>query len=273
MPTPHVAIAPAPRPLAGFRVKRPALDVRASTILALQGGGELRSPTEAEWNIAGRCERPVSIQQDGFGHHHGTGKETKWEPGRTLAMSVKCRQCPQCLRERRLLWGNRAVQEYRASSRTWFGTLTIAPENRYRFLALTRQRLDAQHCDLAGLTPRQQFAEVHKTTGPVVTEYIKSLRGSRKSALPFRFLLTVEPHKDWTPHYHMLVHEVTDLHPVRKAILDGRWKHGFSQWRLVLDNKAAFYAAKYLGKFSMARVQASKNYGEANQALSIGSQL
>jgi hypothetical protein len=72
----------------------------------------------------------------------------------------------------------------------------------------------------------------------------------------------VEPHKDWTPHYHLLVHEVHPLLPIPQRRLSGIWPHGHTAFRLAKTDKVAFYAAKYLAKCSVARVRASKNYGQ-----------
>lgn len=180
-------------------------------------------------------------------------------------MLVQCRQCSGCLRARASMWGEAAVSEWKRWPRSWFGTLTFAPENRYRFQVLTRARLDVCGIKIEELTPLERFREYARDTGPLVTRYLRRLRkGTKKDGIDrtiFRYLLTVEPHKDWVPHYHLLVHESNPLMPVRKKALDHYWNQGFCQWRLIKDERAAFYAAKYLGKYSMARVRASECYG------------
>jgi hypothetical protein len=251
-----------------FRVRRPAADVRAATVAALANGGVIHSPIYASWGIAGRCIRPVHVEQIGEHHmelslHNG---QRQLQTGRTLGLEVACRQCRECLKTRQRLWGNRAVQEWKDSPRTWFGTLTFSPSERYRLQLLTRRRLERQGVTLEELTPVERFREQAKETGKEVQDFIRRLRrGSKRQKRPpavFRFFLAIEPHKDWTPHYHVLVHEVSEALPVTKATLEVAWPLGFTQWRLVKDARAAFYAAKYLGKYSVARVRASEFYGD-----------
>jgi hypothetical protein len=210
--------------------------------------------------------------QDGF---------PRLQPGRVLSMMAPCRKCKACLWARQKMWGQRAVAEWKATERaglrSWFGTLTFAPEQRFLVTAQARKRLDGQGVNLEGLPPYEQFRELHREMGPLVTKYLKRLRaGNRKAGMPavaFRQFLTVEPHKDWSPHYHLMVHESDLLKPVLKKCLDGQWPYGFVQWRLVKEGpdektgkfytgeQRAFYVAKYLGKLSIARVRASANYG------------
>jgi hypothetical protein len=261
--------------------------VRAASVTALQHGGVIIPPslypestgTRVEWDIAPRCERPIEIVEEGEGHYQPSRSrmELEWQPNRTLAKLVPCRQCASCLRSRALEWSNRSKREFQWTEnrglRTWFGTLTFAPVERFRILSSTRRRLDAVGVDLASLNPVDRYREQHRETGPLVSKFIRSLRKGRKKLgqkpMFFRYLLTVEPHKDWTPHYHLMVHEIVDLHPVRKQDLEDRWaKLGFSHWRLVKDPMAAAYAAKYLGKFSTARVRASKRYGDVGNTSS-----
>jgi hypothetical protein len=184
-------------------------------------------------------------------------------------MQVACGHCPTCLRRRRVSFGRRAVNEFKVSPRTWFGTLTFSPEKRFRNLALTRARLDSWGTDLASLSPVDRYREQHRETGPLVSKFFRALRKGRKKLKIerqyFRYLLTVEPHADWTPHYHVVLHEVSELAPVRKTALEALWPHGHVHWRLVQDPEAAFYAAKYLGKFASARVRVSKRYGKTSE--------
>src|SRR6185312_15679776 len=149
-----------------------------------------------------------------------------------------------------------------------FGTLTFRPEVRYLLLTAARSRLDREGICLEALPPKEQFAELHHETGHLVTNFLKDLRNGRlKSKVKparFRYLLTVEPHSDWFPHYHVLLHEVDPLKPLRNAGLETLWKdHGFCKFRVARSTNACLYAAKYLSKVSFARVRASVNYGEA----------
>jgi lambda repressor-like predicted transcriptional regulator len=180
-------------------------------------------------------------------------------------MAVQCRKCSWCLQNRGEDFGKRAVIEFERSSRTWLGTLTLHEQARYLFLAQTRARLDKRGVDLAKLTRQEQFVELHHEIGPRVTGYLhrvrKGLRTKGESPVRFRYLLSVEPHQDWIPHYHVLIHEVSPLTPLRKTRLKHHWPHGFSHFKLVTHEAGCHYAAKYLGKFNGGRVRTSLNYG------------
>src|SRR5689334_12548131 len=137
------------------RLGRKASDVRALTVVALANGGWLDpenrpdGPQRALWNVAGGCEAPVSVLQTGEGHFRmdlGHGASQAWEPMRSLQMFVRCRKCGPCLNARSYRWGMRAVSEWLRGAlegqRTWFGTLTFRPEERYRIQAATEWRLN-----------------------------------------------------------------------------------------------------------------------------------
>jgi hypothetical protein len=180
-------------------------------------------------------------------------------------MALQCRKCSWCLQNRGEGFAKRAVIEFERSSRTWLGTLTLHEQARYLFLAETRARLDKRGVDLAKLTRQEQFEELHHEIGPRVTGYLhrvrKGLRTKGESPVRFRYLLSVEPHQDWIPHYHVLIHEVSPLTPLRKTRLKHHWPHGFSHFKLVTHEAGCHYAAKYLGKFNGGRVRTSLNYG------------
>jgi hypothetical protein len=264
-----------------FGVNRLASEVHELSLKALASGGVV-VPAECPeatgkhvaWNIAGRCVRPVDMVHIGRDSHEyslaglraGT-LSSAWQDNRMLRLRVPCRQCDDCLRKRRTKWGRGAVSEFRTSSRSWFGTLTFRPEFRYRLKAAVAMRLLAEGRRLEELEPVEQFRELCKEAGPLVTRFLDRLRNGpgrkdgEQQRIQFRYLLTVEPHADWFPHYHILIHEISDLMPIRENFLSAQWTHGHCKWRLVKDDRAAKYVAKYLGKFSMARVRASKEYG------------
>jgi hypothetical protein len=118
---------------------------------------------------------------------------------------------------------------------------------------------------LAGCSPVERFRALHRELAPTVTKYLKRLRKGNKAEgwapARFRYLLTVEPHKDWMPHYHIILHEAEMGRSITWEEVNGQWKAGFDKFNLVQTEKAAFYAAKYLGKYAIARVQASSHYG------------
>lgn len=266
-------------------VRRRASDVRAASVVALQSGGQIAphpfiadAPQVVSWDLAGDCLSPWVMAQVGEGHFYGEkdekgnvvsrsfwrsddGASDTWEPGRTLEQKVRCRVCANCLRARGRLWFRRAVVEIKLWPRSWFVTLTFRPEERYRLLMVTRERVGPAYDRLSII---DQFRELLRTIGPLVTKWLKRLRkgGFGYAGSRFRYLLVVEKHEDGWPHFHALLHEVSELMPLRKAAIEGQWPHGFSQVRLVDDARGgARYVAKYLSKDAASRVRASKDYG------------
>lgn len=258
-------------------VRRKASDVRAASVVALQSGGQIAphpfladAPQVVSWDLAGDCLSPLVVAHVGEGHWHGDKelafrhlKGDVWEPMRTLEQKVRCRVCANCLRARGRLWFRRAVVEIRLWPRSWFVTLTFRPEERYRLLLETRQRVGAGYDRLSAL---DQFRELLRTIGPLVTKWLKRLRkgGFGYAGSVFRYLLVVEKHKDGWPHFHALLHEVSELAPLRYDAIVGQWRrhHGIAECELVKDVRGgARYVAKYLSKDAASRVRASKDYG------------
>lgn len=246
-------------------------------------------------DVSGRCKSPVMVAmtglQDGRLHRLKDIGDTirdvpflDWAPGLGYVdaygapvrlsggapnipvhvdLAVPCRRCEACLKRRAFEWTKRARVEIARASRTWFGTLTIAPEN--WFMIDARARL---HCRETGrgfdqLDPNERFRERHRQISFELTKFVKRVRKQSKASI--RFLLVAEAHKSGLPHYHMLVHEAKE--PVRERVLNGQWQLGFSQWRLVRDEMAASYICKYVAKSALARLRASKGYGSMPENL------
>lgn len=199
------------------------------------------------------CERPVPI--------HAIGLPSMFEGGNPLPveMGARCRQCEACLAHRRQLWTARAVHEIDVSARTWFGTLTVAPAHRFRFQVLAERAAGVSR--LSALEPAEQFRLVAAQLNMEATRFFKRLR---KQGAAFRYLLVTEAHKSGDPHLHLLLHESGE--PVRKATLESHWNVGFSQWKLVGNERgAAVYVCKYLAKDALTRVRSSQRYGQATK--------
>lgn len=199
---------------------------------------------------------------EGYGHIGG------FRPPESLTafVEVRCRKCEACLAYRRRLWTARAIAETRLSARTWFLTLTFAPEARFvmemRADKLSRQRRAER---LEAVASQERFALVAAETGREVTKYLKRVR--KNARVRFRYLQVVEAHKDGFPHYHLLIHEMANG-AISKRELQGAWRGGFSQAKLVntLDAKATGYVCKYLSKSAATRVRASQRYGRPTVA-------
>jgi len=179
-----------------------------------------------------------------------------------LYADAPCRKCPACLYARGRLWRNRAISEVRAAGRTWLGTLTFRPGARYLHLSNARARMHMNGLDFDALDRDDQYAELHRQCSTDITLFVKRLRKATGASI--RYIIVAEAHKDGEPHYHMLVHEQPSdaiLHRHLKAA----WQSGFSDWKLLTDERGVTYATKYLFKDARARVRASVGYG--NNAL------
>lgn len=229
---------------------------------ALDEGGALdtRTPGKVLWHIAGKCERPVV--RDLVGRNSGSlfrDRARVVSEGRVLIeLEARCRQCAPCLKARAYHWRMRAFAEVAAAKRTWFGTLTLRPEEQFKALSIARQKAASRDVDFEGMTSAEQFRGRHEAINPELTKYFKRIR--KESNAPLKYLLVAEAHKSGAPHYHYLIHEVSEA-TVTHSCLSKQWKLGFSQVALVKDKSAAAYVCKYLSKSALARVRASKDYG------------
>lgn len=171
--------------------------------------------------------------------------------------------------------------------RTWFGTLTVAPEWQRDAVAAafakwadstgrsSAEWWDEPQCD-------ERFRLVRDEMVGWVQRYWKRLRTGVKRcercypAKPrkksgewdhppaaFKYYLVFERHRSGLPHIHWLLHETGD--PILLKQLECAWPHGFTKVKLVKGNdirRAAFYVSKYLGKAVQARQIASTGYAK-----------
>lgn len=214
-----------------------------------------------------RCENPVEVYRNGthvnvvraqaeIRSHNGSHRMG-------IAMQVRCRRCHSCLEARARYWREAATRELALTAlrgaRTWFGTLTLAPENHAVAAYHGKSKI--------GLEEWSKLSELDRL--PLRNEWVNrqitlALKRLRKELGPntFRYLLVCEAHKSGLPHYHMLLHECSASAPIRKSVLNDLWRLGHSQWRLATTG-AGGYVAKYLSKAVQARVRASQHYGSA----------
>jgi len=205
-----------------------------------------------------RCSAPVIISAIGL----PSGILEAHKGPLPLEMSARCRKCEGCLEHRRRLWTARALEETNVARRTWFGTLTVRPEDRFRLKLKAEIRARKRGWEpLAEMAPSDAFKKVVDEHNREITLFFKRLR--KESGAPLRYLLVTEKHKSGDPHFHCLVHEASV--PVRKELLERQWPLGFSSWRLVRDAKSAFYVCKYLSKDNETRVRASVRYGRPDE--------
>lgn len=207
----------------------------------------------------GDCQAPIIMELQGkpyIGHPLGLYSKPHY-----LDLPVRCRKCENCLRHRQRLWTARAIDECALSHRNWFGTLTIRPEDRVRYLYDAQLRNDRATGDSWGATSSaDQYRYLCIAILPDVTKFLKRVR--KNAGTPFRYLLVTEAHEDGFPHLHMILHESEGS--IRKNVLEAAWRSGFSHWRLLRDGdpKGAYYACKYLSKSALTRIRASQRYGQ-----------
>lgn len=149
------------------------------------------------------------------------------------------------------------------ATRTWFGTLTFAPEIQNAAIwEAANYAAKKSLGDFDALPEPEQFRLHTSMLQSHVARFFKRLR---KHDAMFRYLMVAEPHKSGLPHFHLLLHEHTEKR-VAKALLEEQWRAGFSHWRLVDDSdpKRVFYVVKYLSKSDVpTRVWNSLGYGRA----------
>jgi len=216
----------------------------------------------ARWDVAGSCDAPVSVSFTGR-QARGllAGDEMATRLPFFLDMAVPCRRCGACLLVRARRWRVAAEAEIAGSARTWFGTLTVAPEHQYSSLVRGLAERRARGIPREDLGSLEEWRARHRVISRAITLWIKRLREAAPQGAAFRYLCVAEAHKSGLPHYHMLLHEVFEEVPLRHRLLKGSWPLGHDLWKLA-DKSAARYMAKYLAKSALARVRASLRYGD-----------
>jgi len=211
-----------------------------------------------ETSYAGDCEAPAYMYLVGLPdpvlHQLGIPQL----PRTSQHLYVRCRRCAPCLKQRGRVWRARAIAETNAAQRTWFGTLTLAPDR------ATQARFAAFRPVQDGINDygdtSDHFKRMVDFVNPEITRFLKRVRKNTDAAL--RYLLVTEAHKSGVPHWHCLIHEYAGKAPKRD--LHTAWRYGFSHFKLVDSNtRQISYVCKYLAKSAIARIRASRNYGAA----------
>lgn len=203
------------------------------------------------------CEKPIEIALRGKPDAITLGLKMEADRDNFHTITAPCRKCRTCLNRRSKRWAAKAHTECKASSRTWFCTFTVEPQQRFLFKLAAQAHAERRGCIWAKLTSADKFEYIHGQIGPEITKFLKRIR--KNSGAKLRYLLVVEPHKDGFPHYHMLLHEFDK--PVRHAMLTDNWKHGFTRFKVVDTDRAPWYVCKYMAKTALCRIRASQQYG------------
>lgn len=223
------------------------------------------------WELSGKrydgsharntCEQPVYVEVSTASTVNQFATAARVRTDRhTTEMYVRCRKCAACRRARAGFWRLLAKRELERSARTWFGTLTLAPDQHFQMLCRARLRLARKAIRFGELSPDRQFLEVASEAGKEITRWLKRVR--KESAAPIKYLLVTEAHKSGLPHFHLLIHEQDAARPVRHKVLAAQWQLGFSRFNLVDESpNVAGYVTKYISKSNLGRVRASIAYG------------
>lgn len=191
-----------------------------ATKAVVNGYGEVIRPRVVKLNLAMDCEEPYAFEL------FARSRKIIGRVVYTVIGESRCRKCFSCVRRKSLFWTGRAVTEFLQAPRTWFGTLTLSPEEHFRIDARAQARLWSKSVDWRRLSAMEQFEERAKEVGLEMTNFIKRLRkgngvvSDAGPALPhlgvkIRYLLIAEQHDSvhtsdemrGRPHYHMLIHE------------------------------------------------------------------
>jgi hypothetical protein len=213
-------------------------------------------------DVAGNCTDAIHREYVGaeqVTRSRDYSRTTRRGPQMTIEFQVRCRLCLNCRKARATHWRYLCQNEIKSAPRTWFLTLTFRPENHYRVRCAVDLRLHARGTTFEQQTENERFRLLAAECGKEVTRYIKRLR---KAGARVRYCLVAEAHISGLPHFHMLLHEVSEDHPVRHKLLADQWGAGFINAKLCnSDTRAAGYVTKYLTKSARARIRASEGYG------------
>lgn len=246
---------------------------------ALAAGARILTPGQVRWDVSGGCLHPFMVtiegrdpafmqsqfQDNAVAHAQwwGDGFDGKGSyPAGPIWLDIMtpCRKCKPCLKRRSARWAYRARCELALAKRTWFATFTADPDHQYVFECRAAAAVGARGDRWGLLSPEDRFKALAAEFGKELTLYFKRIR--KNTGIPLRYILVAEAHVSGLPHFHALIHEITDERITWRE-LDQAWTIGHSMFKLTDgDRRAAQYVCKYLAKAALARVRASKGYGK-----------
>lgn len=257
---------------------------------ALEAGAERKTLGHVLWNVAGNCTAPRDVEVHarpdawafpvcpqglsadwwkafkdagliqkelrarGFAYDGRFSAHALW-----ITITVRCRRCAECLKQRAAKWRTAAMTELERSSRSWFCTFTLNPHEQFMLTCKSAIAEQKRSVDFHTLEGPDAFRSRVRTFGPDIGRFFKRVR--KNSGAKIRYLWVAEAHKTGLPHFHALLHECDPARPLRKAVIKDAWGYGFSDVKLVNDQAPAWYVCKYLTKYASARVRASLHYG------------
>lgn len=220
------------------------------------------------------------------------GGEAVSSPGNMVDVTMKapCRRCEACLRNKRAQWALRCVHENQRAVKTYFTTLTLAPDAWVLIDARARNRAWEADDETGELVNRWDQWTDHQRSwffflelGKEVTKYLKRLRKSLAPYCKLRYSMFNEKgDENEREHVHLLVHIYPDPVAVKcygpEYPWDAVWWHQVRAWkfyeiapRVPLGiatseqvrhaEKGGWYVAGYLQDSSHNRARASLRYG------------
>lgn len=236
--------------------------VTGLALRALMAGGFHVSPGHVQWNIAGRCSEPRGVEVASSSMDLIARNKLTW-----VELKVRCRKCPNCARFRSAMWRDRARTEIALWPVSYLGTLTLTPDEQYRSLLIAQQSLAEQAVRIDELSEAEIFRERCSVIGEWFTLYMKRVR--KALGTPMRYLLVAEAHRSGLPHLHVLLHECERYSQDAWdtfSVLKSQWPHGHCTFNgIERDMRASYYVCKYLSKSALARVRASRFYGDVEK--------
>lgn len=226
--------------------------------VAIPAGAQTGGNGSVYWNISNNCQKPFRLilkchNQTQTGHLH-------------IDIDVRCRKCSPCLKARAASWRIRMTEELRVSARTWLVTLTLGPAEQSAAEMRAIHHVSTRGLRWEEIDDTRRHSERHRQISPEITRFLKRVR--ERAGAPLRYCLVCEKHKSGYPHYHMLLHEVSEHYPVRYRQIVESWRVGFAHAKLIAADQQgnpANYVSKYLAKEAAARLRASRGYGAGTQ--------
>lgn len=202
------------------------------TDLARRGAVRQLSTPDGRWSQLWElvsepwCDAPITFELWANVSARGSAGDDGWiyqlggrNDVRPLGLIGKgpCRKCERCLKMRRRFWEDRAVAEYKANPRTFFGTITMSPDEHYLLDARATARLAEGQVRFGSLSGAEMFKERCREYGLELTRYFKRIRAGRggHKAIQLRYMLVAEAHDGpktspelrGRPHFHIVLHE------------------------------------------------------------------
>lgn len=187
-----------------------------------------------------------------------------------IVLHFKCRRCDACKARTQRLWAARCKSEIMLWKKSWFCTLTLGPSARLAAAAAAERAGQFRALYSADKWERVEALApwVRKELQRFMYRLRRKTRERPWAGPGWRYFAAVEPHRDGTPHIHVVLHDMhgrlsDDERTWRQ--LARIWPHGFVD-RQPAEQEDAWYVAKYTAKAPAGlRTMASRHYGQPDK--------